>query len=253
MLRSLVKELFINISPTTTTSLVWPDIALGGLLRISSDGDDRMGAKIKTQKNPKGFQQNPKKSLDPKLTPKKSHAEFPSLKNFQKALNDMPRKIKPLEHYAEWQRGRNTRALPRIFSLFWIPKNSLLKLSHRKKKKKYLPNYPTQKNPGIKNLKPKKILRSCPSLVIWRTTPWGHCLDTRFKRSCIHSIAKTLTPKKNKPWTMGSVLKSALVGQLDTLRNAWIVSIIHHVRQILVINRRTRINVMEINLVHLYP
>ena len=24
----------------------------GGILRISSDGDDRMGAKIKTQKNP---------------------------------------------------------------------------------------------------------------------------------------------------------------------------------------------------------
>ena len=34
-------------------------------------GDDRMGTKIKT-------------SLDQKLTPQKSHAEFPSLKNFQK-------------------------------------------------------------------------------------------------------------------------------------------------------------------------
>jgi len=45
-----------------------------------------MGAKIKTQKNPLGFQQNPKKSLDQKLTPKKSHAEFPSLKNFQEGL-----------------------------------------------------------------------------------------------------------------------------------------------------------------------
>ena len=30
----------------------------GGVLRISVDGDDRMGAKIKTQKNPQGFQQN---------------------------------------------------------------------------------------------------------------------------------------------------------------------------------------------------
>ena len=29
-----------------------------------------------------------KKSLDQKLTPKKSHAEFPGLKNFQKVLND---------------------------------------------------------------------------------------------------------------------------------------------------------------------
>ena len=54
----------------------------GGVLRISSDGDDRMGAKIKTQK----------KSLDQKLTPKESHAELPSLKNFQKGLNDVIRK-----------------------------------------------------------------------------------------------------------------------------------------------------------------
>jgi len=41
-----------------------------------------MGANIKTQKNPQGFQQNPKESLDEKLTPKKSHVKFPSLKNF---------------------------------------------------------------------------------------------------------------------------------------------------------------------------
>ena len=40
-----------------------------GGLQISSDGDDRMGAKIKTQRNPSGFQQNPKKSLVQKLTP----------------------------------------------------------------------------------------------------------------------------------------------------------------------------------------
>ena len=33
--------------------------------------------------------QNPKKSLDQNLTPQKSHAEFPSIKNFQKALNDV--------------------------------------------------------------------------------------------------------------------------------------------------------------------
>ena len=41
-----------------------------GVLRISSDGDDRMGAKV----------QDPKKSLDQKLTPKKSHAKFLTLK-----------------------------------------------------------------------------------------------------------------------------------------------------------------------------
>ena len=38
----------------------------GGVLGISSDGDDRMEPKVKTQKNQLGFQQNPKKFLDQK-------------------------------------------------------------------------------------------------------------------------------------------------------------------------------------------
>ena len=46
---------------------------------------------------------------------------------------------------------------------FEYPKKSLLKSSHPKK---YLPNFSTQKNPGIENFKPKKILRSSPSLEI---------------------------------------------------------------------------------------
>ena len=52
------------------------------------------------------------------------------------------------------------RALPILFN---TPKKSLLKSSYPKK---YLPNFRTQKNPGIKNFKPKKILRSSPSLEI---------------------------------------------------------------------------------------
>ena len=56
-----------------------------------------MGPKIKTQKNPQSFQPNPKKSLDQTLTPKESHAEFPTLKDFQKGLNDITPKKKVLE------------------------------------------------------------------------------------------------------------------------------------------------------------
>ena len=41
-----------------------------------------------------GKKQNPKKALDQNLTPQKSHAEFTSLKNFQKGLNDVTRKKK---------------------------------------------------------------------------------------------------------------------------------------------------------------
>ena len=51
----------------------------GGYSRL----DDGMGAKIK---NPKGFQQNPTKSLDLKFTSQKFHVDFLSLKHFQKAL-----------------------------------------------------------------------------------------------------------------------------------------------------------------------
>ena len=37
-----------------------------------------------------GKNQNPKKFLDQNLGSKKTHAKFPSHKNFQKALNDIP-------------------------------------------------------------------------------------------------------------------------------------------------------------------
>ena len=47
-----------------------------------------MGAKIKTEKNPWGFKQNPQKSLDQNLAPQKSNDDFPSHKNFQKASID---------------------------------------------------------------------------------------------------------------------------------------------------------------------
>ena len=50
------------------------------VLRISSDVVGRMEAKIKTQKNSSGFQQNPENSLDQKLTPKSPLAEFLTLK-----------------------------------------------------------------------------------------------------------------------------------------------------------------------------
>ena len=42
-----------------------------GVLQISSDRDDRMRVKMKTQKNPLGFQHNLKKIPGPKINPKK--------------------------------------------------------------------------------------------------------------------------------------------------------------------------------------
>ena len=46
------------------------------------------GQKSKPPKNPYGVQQN-QAIPGPKINPKKSHAEFLSLKNFQKVLNDI--------------------------------------------------------------------------------------------------------------------------------------------------------------------
>ena len=54
--------------------------------------------------------------------------------------------------------GTNTN-----FRCFKYPKKSLLKSS---RPKKYLPNFPTPKKPGIENFKPKNILRSSSSLKI---------------------------------------------------------------------------------------
>ena len=67
------------------------------ILWTSNDGDDWMGANIKTQRNPSGFLQNPPKNPKQKLTPQKSHTEFLSLKNLQKALNDITWKIWTIE------------------------------------------------------------------------------------------------------------------------------------------------------------
>ena len=56
------------------------------------------GKKSKPKKKSVGLQTKLKKIPRPKFNPqiKKSHAEFPSHKNFQKALNDITRRIETL-------------------------------------------------------------------------------------------------------------------------------------------------------------
>ena len=65
----------------------------GGILRISRHRDDRMGLKKQPRtpppkKNTRAFNKTHKKSLDQKLTPKKSHAEFLSLKKISRKDNN---------------------------------------------------------------------------------------------------------------------------------------------------------------------
>ena len=126
-----------------STFLILNQLLGGG----GGDSGFQVTGRIKWGKN-----QNPEKYLDQKLTAKKSNAQFPSLKNFQKALNDNynAKKYNHSEinwivltfflHQTIW--SYHTLALPRIFRLFWIPQKSPLKSIHEKK---YLPNYPSQK------------------------------------------------------------------------------------------------------------
>ena len=82
-----------------------------------------MGARIKTQKNPwtKNF---PLPHQQKNKTEKKSHAEFPSLKNFRKALNDIRWKIMFWKTSFVVLICRNMwpgyAVITRIFRLFWI-------------------------------------------------------------------------------------------------------------------------------------
>ena len=79
---SLRWHVFLKFFADQLLAFSWWQAPWGGgvgvVLRISSDRDDGIGGK----------NQNPKKSLGLQTKPKKSHSEFPSYKNFQKALNE---------------------------------------------------------------------------------------------------------------------------------------------------------------------
>ena len=61
-------------------------MAQGGFSRFQKTGMIKWGQKSKPQKIPRASNK-PSKIPGPKRNPQKFHAEFPSHKNFQKALN----------------------------------------------------------------------------------------------------------------------------------------------------------------------
>ena len=101
---NLGEKIFLSFFLRKGTSKTFHDgkMPRGGVLRISSDEDDRMGRKIKTQKYPLGFKQNPKKSLDQNFTPKYPMPNFRAIKIY--SWDYKPRIC--------W------KLLPRIFRLF---------------------------------------------------------------------------------------------------------------------------------------
>ena len=82
----------------------------------------------------------PKNSLDQNLTPpKKSHAEFPSNKNFQKALNDKTRKIETL--VLNTQKNPTYIKLPKKIYIIFQPPPPKFQKSKISNPKKSLDNH----------------------------------------------------------------------------------------------------------------
>ena len=105
---AIIKFYILHVIKSVLPKSEIKKICIRGVLQISSDGDDWMGAKIKTKKKSLGLPKKPpKKSLDQNLSPQKSLAEFPRHKNFQKTLNDIT-----------WKEKHK----------FWIPKKILAKI-----------------------------------------------------------------------------------------------------------------------------
>ena len=102
------------------------------VLQISNEGDDRLGAKIKTPQKSLGLPTKPKKIPGPNINPRKILCQISKAKFGCTVFGEL--------------RGHESS------DCFEYPKKSLLKSIHPKK---YSPNFPTQKNPGIKNFKPK--------------------------------------------------------------------------------------------------
>ena len=104
----------------------------GGVLRCSSDGDDRIRVKIKNPQKSLGLPAKPpKNSLEQNWPAKKIHVEFPSLKNLQKIWNNITQKV--WSYLSAELLGWDKQALPRIFRLFWIyPRNPYLNQATQK-------------------------------------------------------------------------------------------------------------------------
>ena len=102
----------------------------------------------------------PKNSLDQNLTPKKSLAEFPSHDSFQKA-ETVAKQVWLYNLFAELMRRAYAGTITNLHKY----------CLNQATQKTTCQNFLTQKIPNIKNFKPKKILRSSPSLEI-RSNPW---------------------------------------------------------------------------------
>ena len=80
--------------------------------------------------------------------PKKSHAKFPTLKNFQKTLNDITCLLYLVVLHPQNYAARIRWHYHKSSDCFKSQKNLYL---NQATPKKYLPNFPTQKSPSIRH------------------------------------------------------------------------------------------------------
>ena len=117
----------------------------GGYFWFQVKGMIEWGQKSKPLKNPYGVRQN-QPIPGPKINPQKSHAEFLSLKNFQKVLNDITCLLCLVVFYSQ----------NHAVEIHGHYHETSYCIEYRKNPKTHLPNIATQKHPGIENFKSKK-------------------------------------------------------------------------------------------------
>ena len=106
------------------------------------------GGKNQNPKKSLGLQTNAKNSLDQILSPQKSHAEFPSHKNFQRNYTARIRR----DHTQELSHAGTITTLQIVWN---TQKNPYL---NQPTQKNTCQNFSTPKNPQIENFTPIKIL-----------------------------------------------------------------------------------------------
>ena len=159
----------------------------GWVLGISSNGDDRTGAKIKTKKIPQGLKQNPKKIPGPKINqPKNPMPNFRALK-LPRKLNT-PKSGCTLFEELRWLGNASTDL--ESSDCFEYPKILLLKSTN------YFRIFLPEKFMNRK-FQSQKILRPSPSLEIESVPPRASLLH-KINISHVLSQCRRLTLKSTR-------------------------------------------------------
>ena len=142
------------------------------------------GQKSKPPKNPYGVQQ--KQAIPgPKINPQKSHAEFLSLKNFEKVLNDITCLLSSFVWLYFIHRTTRSRYTGTTTNLHIV-------LNTEKTPKHICPILLPKNIPGSKISNPKKIVRSSRSLEV-QGTPLPFSPPTRTMKNIPCSIGQNLS------------------------------------------------------------